>query len=201
MGMGPNMMIKGLMMALARFMAVLGGIVLSLLIVLTCISIAGRILNGFLHGGFMQGFAPGFADWMISIGVGPVNGDFELVEAGVAFAIFAFLPLCQITAGHASVDIFTNMMPRGYNRVSRVVIDIVFAAVLILIAWRLFEGMMSKRSYGETTFLLQFPIWWAYAASFVGAVVAALIGVYVGLVRIFELLTDRIVINDGMEAE
>jgi tripartite ATP-independent transporter DctQ subunit len=200
-GDGQYMMIKGLMTALARFMAVLGGIILSLLIVLTCISITGRILNGFFHGGFMQGLAPGFADWMIAIGVGPVNGDFELVEAGVAFAIFAFLPLCQITAGHASVDIFTNMMPRGYNRISRMVIDIVFAAVLILIAWRLYEGMMSKRSYGETTFLLQFPLWWAYAASLVGAVVAALVGVYVGLVRIFELMTGRIIIIDGMEAE
>jgi len=201
MGQGQGMTLKAFMMALSRFMAVLGGIVLSVLIVLTCISIAGRILNGILHGGFMQGLAPGFADWLISIGVGPVNGDFELVEAGVAFAIFAFLPLCQITAGHASVDIFTNLMPRGYNRVSRMVIDIVFAAVLVLIAWRLYAGMMSKMGYRETTFLLQFPIWWAYAASLFGAVMAALVGVYVAFVRIYELLTGRIIIVDGMEAE
>jgi Tripartite ATP-independent periplasmic transporters, DctQ component len=186
-------------MALARFMAILGGIVLSLLVVLTVISIAGRILNGFLHGDFMQGLSPGFATWLIDLGIGPVNGDFELVEAGVAFAIFAFLPLCQITAGHASVDVFTNMMPRGFNRFSRMVIEVVFAAVLVLIAWRLYEGMMSKKGYSETTFLLQFPIWWAYAASLFGALVTALVGVYVALVRVFEFLTGRNVIHDGLE--
>jgi len=195
------MRIKGFMMALARFMAILGGIVLSLLIFLTCISIAGRILNGLFHSTFMEGIAPGFSQWMIKIGVGPVNGDFELVEAGVAFAIFAFLPLCQITAGHASVDIFTNMLPRGFNRFSLMVIDIVFAAVLILIAWRLYAGMMSKMSYNETTFLLQFPIWWAYAASFVGAVVAAIVGVYMALVRIYEFFSGEVVIADGMGAD
>ncbi|MEM9551931.1 MAG: TRAP transporter small permease subunit, partial [Pseudomonadota bacterium] len=131
---------KHLMMTLARAMAVLGGVVLSLLILLTCLSITGRLLNGIFHGDFMQSFAPAFSDWMIALGVGPVNGQFELVEAGVAFAIFAFLPLCQITAGHASVDIFTNALPDGGNRVLRAITDAVFAAVLILIAWRLYEG-------------------------------------------------------------
>lgn len=195
------MQINRIMMALARFMATLGGIALSILIVLTCVSILGRTLNGLFHSDFMEGIAPGFSAWVIKLGVGPVNGDFELVEAGVAFAIFAFLPLCQITAGHASVDIVTNMLPRGFNRFLSMVIELVFAAVLVLIAWRLYEGMMSKREYGETTFLLQFPIWWAYAASFVGAVVAAIVGIYTGLVRSYEFLTGRVVIPDGMEAE
>ncbi len=195
------MQIKGFMMALARFMAILGGIVLCLLIVLTCVSILGRILNGFFHGDFMEGIAPGFSSWMIAIGVGPVNGDFELVEAGVAFAIFAFIPLCQITAGHASVDIVTNMLPSGFNRFLRMVIEVIFAFVLVLIAWRLYDGMMSKRGYGETTFLLQFPIWWAYAFSFFAAITGAIVGVYMGLVRTYEFFSGRIVIGDGMEAE
>jgi len=190
-----------IMMTLARFMATLGGMALSVLIVLTCVSILGRILNGLFHSDFMEGIAPGFSAWVIQIGVGPINGDFELVEAGVAFAIFAFLPLCQITAGHASVDVFTNLLPRGFNRVSRMVVDLLFATVLMLIAWRLYDGMMSKMRYGETTFLLQFPIWWAYAASFSGAVVAAIVGIYVALVRVYELISGRVVIQDGMEIE
>lgn len=189
-----------LMMRLARIMAVLGGIVLTLLILLTCLSIAGRLLNGFFHGGFMQSLAPGFAAWMIDLGVGPVNGDFELVESGVAFAIFAFIPLCQITAGHASVDILTNSFSAGVNRFLRMVTDVVFAAVLVLIAWKLFDGMVSKMSYGETTFLLQFPIWWAYAASLFGAVISAIVGIYMALVRIYEFATGRILIWDGVEA-
>ncbi len=189
------------MMGLARFMAALGGAVLILLILLTCISIAGRLLNGVLHSDLVQSFAPGFAEWAIGIGIGPVNGDFELVEAGVAFAIFAFLPLCQITAGHASVDVFANLFSKGVNRFLRMVIEIVFAAVLVLIAVQLAQGMLAKMKHGETSFLLQFPVWWAYAASLSAATVAALVAVYMAGIRTYEFFTRRIVIWDGVEAE
>ncbi|MCA0870686.1 TRAP transporter small permease [Seohaeicola saemankumensis] len=189
------------MMAVARGMAMIGGAVLSLLIVLTCISIAGRSLNGILHSDFVMSVAPGVARWLIDLGIGPVNGDFELVEAGVAFAIFAFIPLCQITSGHASVDIVANALPRGVNRFLRMVIEVTFAAVLVLIAWRLYAGMLSKQSYGETSFLLQFPVWWAYAASLFAAVVAALVGIYMAAVRVYEFFTGRILIWDGVEVE
>lgn len=185
---------------LARKMAILGGIVLGLLILLVCISVAGRTLNGFLHT-VLSPVAPDLAQALLDTGVGPINGDFELVEAGIAFAIFAFLPLCQITGGHATVDIFTNLLPLRANRGLRMVTEIVFAAVLVLIAWRLFEGMLSKMSYGETTFLLQFPIWWAYAASFAGAVVAALVGVYTASVRSYEVFSGRTVLTDGPETD
>ena len=179
------------MLALARGMAVLGGIVLTLLILLTCVSVAGRVLNGALHGAFMQSVAPGLADGLIALGVGPVLGDFEVVEAGVAFTIFAFLPLCQITGGHASVDIFTSRLPDAINRVIGAVVEAVFAAVLILIALRLYAGMQDKMQYSETTFMLQFPIWWAYAASLVAAGLAAIVGVYVAAARLVELLSGR----------
>lgn len=189
------------MLKLSRFMAAAGGFVLTLLIILTCLSISGRLLNGLFHGDLMQSLAPGFSEWMINIGVGPINGDFELVEAGVAFAIFAFLPLCQITSGHASVDILVDSFPRRVNSFLRMVTEIVFAAVLILIAWRLEAGMVSKLHNGETSFLLQFPIWWAYTASLVAAVVAAIVGIYMGAVRTFEFMTGRILVWDGLETE
>jgi TRAP-type C4-dicarboxylate transport system permease small subunit len=194
-------MLKNYMMGLARFSAILGGIVLTLLIVLTCVSITGRILNGWMHSDFMEGLAPAFAQWMLGLGVGPITGDFELVESGVAFAIFAFIPLCQITSGHASVGILTDKLPVRVQQFLAMVVELIFAAVLVLIALRLFAGMSSKMRYGETTFLLQFPIWWAYAASFAASVVAAIVGVYMGLVRTYEFFTGRIIIWDGAGAE
>ena len=190
-----------LMLGLAKLMAILGGIVLSALILLTCISVLGRSLNGIFHGDFMERVAPGFAQWMIDLGVGPVNGDFELVEAGVAFAIFAFIPLCQITAGHASVDVFANAFPRWLDRTLRTLTEIVFAAVLVLIAWRLYDGMLSKMRFGETTFLIQFPVWWAYAASLVGAVMAAIVGVYMACIRVIEYVTGRTLVPEGAGAD
>ena len=189
------------MIRFSRFLAFLGGIVLALLIVLTCLSIVGRMLNGAFHSQFMQSLAPGISNWLIEIGIGPINGDFELVEAGVAFAIFAFLPLCQVTAGHAFVDILTNLFPKGVNRFLKAVIEITFALVLILIAWRLYEGTISKMKYGETTFLLQFPIWWAYLASLIASISAAVVSTYVGCVRVYEFWTRKVVLSDGLESD
>ena len=174
-------------------MAILGGFVLTILIVLVCVSVFGRTMNGVLHG-IGASVAPGLATWLLDLGVGPINGDFELVEAGIAFAIFAFLPICHLSGGHATVDIFTSKLPTGVNRILQMVIEVVFAAVLILIAMRLYAGTMSKFSYGETTFLLQFPIWWAYAASLFGATIAAVVSVYIALMRIIEAFTGRVIL-------
>lgn len=186
---------------LSRLMAYLGGIMLVGLILLICISVVGRSLNGALHSDLIQGVMPGFAAALIALGVGPVNGDFELIEAGVAFSIFAFLPLCQITGGHASVDIFTSKLPDGLNRVLRTLTDIVFAAVLVLIAVQLYAGMISKLSSGQTTFLLEFPVWWGYALSLVGAVVAAVVAVYLAIMRIIELVQGRDILPADLGAD
>lgn len=176
---------------LARALAVIGGLALSILIVMTCLSIVGRAANAFLNGELAQSVAPGLAAALLSTGIGPVNGDFELVEAGMAFAIFAFLPLCQLQGAHASVDIFTASLPQRVLQVLRLVIETVFAGALVLIAVQLGSGMLSKLNSGQTTLLLQFPVWWAYAASLVGAAVAALVAVYVAVMRAVEVTTGR----------
>lgn len=191
----------GLVNRLARIFALAGGIVLSFLIVLTCVSVLGRGINTFLHSAFMKSFAPDLAQTLLATGVGPVNGDFELVEAGVAFAIFAFIPLCQLNGAHASVDIFTAGLSRTTNRVLSIVIEIVFAAVLILIAWQLWAGMTSKMQSGQTTFLLQFPVWWSYAVCMTGAAAAAFVSVYVASARLAEAMTGRVILPPEMGAE
>ncbi len=186
-----------LFLRFARFSAVLGGIVLTLLILLTVVSVMGRSGNTILHLDWVETIAPAFSQRLLDMGVGPVLGDFELVEAGIAFAIFAFLPLAQITGGHATVDIFTSRLPESVNRVLVMVWEVLFAIVLVVIAWRLYAGMAGKMRYGETTFMLQFPVWWAYGASFGASCVAALVGVYVAMVRIAETLTGRFILPTG----
>ena len=185
---------KNLATQAARLMAICGGLVLTVLIVLICISVIGRSLNGLLHG-LIGAVMPGISAWALDLGVGPINGDFELVEAGVAFAIFAFLPLCQISAGHASVDIFTAKLPTRINRVLLLAIEVIFAVVLIAIAYQLYNGMLSKQRYGDTTFLLQFPIWWAYAASLSGSILTAVISLYVAGIRALELMRGEDILS------
>ena len=185
---------KNLATQAARLMAICGGLVLTVLIVLICISVIGRSLNGLLHG-WIGAVMPDLSAWALDLGVGPINGDFELVEAGVAFAIFAFLPLCQISAGHASVDIFTAKLPTRINRLLQLAIDVIFTVVLIAIAYQLYNGMLSKQRYGDTTFLLQFPIWWAYAASLSGSILTAVVSLYVVGIRAWELMRGEDILS------
>lgn len=186
---------------LARLFALLGGSVLTALIVLTCLSVLGRILNGILHADWVTGLVPVLAKALLDWGIGPINGDFELVEAGMAFAIFAFLPICQLHGAHASVDIFTAGLSARANRILRTVIEIIFAAVLVLIAWQLFLGMESKRATGQTSFLLEFQVWIPYAISLVAAGVAAFVAVYVALMRLFETATGQRILPPEMGAD
>lgn len=180
-----------LVLTASRAMAILGGIVLSGLILVVCLSILGRTANTVLHDDAVQAVLPGLSRWLIDTGVGAIRGDFELVEAGMAFAIFAFLPLTQITAGHATVDIFTSWLPVPVLRVLQALIEVLFAVVLIVIAVQLKEGLDSRIRSGQTTFLLQFPVWWSYAASLFAATVAALVGLYMAAVRVIEAVTGR----------
>lgn len=176
---------------LARFMAFLGGAVLLTLIAVTCVSVLGRGLNTFGHSDLLSGLAPVLGEALLATGVAPVKGDFELVEAGIAFAIFAFLPICQLKGGHATVDILSDQFPSWLNRFLITFWEVAFTLVVMLIAWRLFEGFQSKLRNGETTFLLQFPIWWAFGASFLAATVAGLIAFYVAAARVHALVTGR----------
>lgn len=170
-------------------MAIVGGLVLTMLIVLTCVSVIGRGLNTLGHSAILETWLPSLANWLIETGVNPVSGDFELVQAGMAFTIFAFLPICQLRAGHATVDIFTNRLPERTNVWLIVFWEVVLAAVIIVIAWRLYVGMMVKVGNGQTTLLLQFPVWQAYAASFVGAAVAGLVALYCAVGRLMDAWT------------
>lgn len=176
---------------LARFFAVMGGTVLTVLIVQTCLSILGRSISAALHSDLLQSNVPDLAALLLATGVGSVSGAFELVEAGMAFVIFAFLPLCQLHGAHASVDIFTARLPDRANRFLRMLVELVFAAVMVVIAWQLFLGLVSKYNSGQTTFLVQYPVWWAYGFSLTGAGAAAIVAVYVAAMRVIEVATGR----------
>ena len=181
---------------LATAMALAGGAMLAALVLLTCASVIGREVNEVLQSDALAG--SGVSRWLLrEVGIGAIDGDFELLEAGMAFTIFAFLPLTQITAGHAVVDLLADRLPDGLRRGLMAVIEAVFAAVLVLIAVQLWQGMVSKASSGQVTLRLQFPVWWPYALSVVPAILAAVVGVWCAAVRAYEAATGRVVIEAG----
>jgi TRAP-type C4-dicarboxylate transport system permease small subunit len=155
---------------LARYVAIAGGVVLTAIVIITVLSVIGRAF--------------------IWAGLGSIRGDYELVEAGVGFAIFAFLPWTHLTRGHAVVSVFTDFLSARANAWIMVVSDALMLAIAAFIAWRHLLGTIDKFNYGETTLLLRMPLWWAYAAGLVGAAVLVIVAVYVLVRSVREALSD-----------
>jgi TRAP-type C4-dicarboxylate transport system permease small subunit len=107
-----------------------------------------------------------------------VPGDFELIQAGILFAVFAFLPWCHLERGHAIVAILTDRFPARLNAIIEFVWDVVMLVAAVFIAWRLWAGLLDKYGNGESTFILRVPLWTIYSCGMVGAVVFVIVAVY-----------------------
>jgi TRAP-type C4-dicarboxylate transport system permease small subunit len=136
---------------LSQWMTWFGAAVLTLLALITVVSIAGRALS--------------------FTGLGPVPGDFELVEAGTALAVFCFLPWAHLKRGHATVDMLWSAYPAPMRRALDIASDALMLAVWVLLIWRMSIAMEDYRANGEVSFILQMPVWWGYAASMVPALI------------------------------
>ena len=123
----------------ATGIALLGGLVLFALTLLTVISVVGRAIFS-----------------------APIPGDFELVELGMAVAIFSFLPYCQMVRGNVIVDLFTSKASARTKALLDGVGNLLFTAIAALLTWRVALGGLEIRSYHETTMVLQVPVWWGY---------------------------------------
>lgn len=151
---------------LSAGLALAGGAVLAAMAVITSLSVAGRALSG--------------------LGLGPVRGDFELVEMGCAVAVFAFLPWCQVTRAHVRVDIFAARLPDRAQAGLGLLGEVALAVCAGVIAWRLWLGTGERIPYGgerlraalamgpkpffpETTYDLQVPVWIPFTLAFIGA--------------------------------
>ena len=159
------------MSGLAHGIAVIGGLVLLAIIIMTCVSLLGR-----------------------ETGLGEITGNYEILEAGVAFAIFSFFPICQLYGGHATVDVFTSGLGPRALRWLAAFWEVILSAIIVFLAWRLFGGLERYWNNGETTLFLQFPVWWAYGASFSAACIAGIVAVYCAAVRVLEAATGRAIL-------
>lgn len=143
---------------LARAVAIAGGSVLVLVTVMTVVSVIGRAL--------------------IPIGLKPVPGDYELVQAGVLFAIFCALPLTQYLRGHADVSILTDRFPTRVTAIIELVMDVLMLVATAFILWRYTLGMIDKYGNREMTLILHIPVWCLYAIGMVGAVSMVIVAAY-----------------------
>ncbi len=137
---------------LARLAALAGGILL--------VGLAGLVTTSVLMR------------WIVGQGV---NGDFELVQMGLAVAVFTFLPLCQVHRGNVMVDTFTQWLPRIVQAAIDALWDLLYAAFAGFIAWRLAIGAVEARTSGTTSMVLGLPIHYAIGGCAAMAAFLALI--------------------------
>jgi TRAP-type C4-dicarboxylate transport system permease small subunit len=126
--------------ALAAGQAILAGALLCAMALMSVVSIALR-----------------------AVGLQPVLGDFELMQVGLAVCVSLLLPWCELEGGNIIVDFFTAPLRKAWQRRLDALGHTLFALVIALVAWRTGAGAVSMKSAGETTMLLGFPLWIAYA--------------------------------------
>jgi TRAP-type C4-dicarboxylate transport system permease small subunit len=140
-----------------RFLALAGGLIVLAFAVIVTTSVARRWLTG-----------------------DGIPGDFELVQNGLAVAIFAFLPVCQLHGANIIADTFTLKTPPRFQAALDGLWSAVYAAVALLVAWQTAIGASDTFASGTRSMVLGLPIAWAMvlAAAFALwlAVVAAVTG-------------------------
>ncbi len=99
------------------------------------------------------------------LGYGSINGDFELVQIGVALSVFCFLPLSQARRANIMVDTFTGWLPARTQAAVDAFWDLVYAAFMALMAWCLMNGARDALSSGLNTAMLSVPLWPVFCAA------------------------------------
>jgi TRAP-type C4-dicarboxylate transport system permease small subunit len=110
-----------------------------------------------------------------------ITGDIELVQIATALAVFSFLPVCQAVRGNIVVDTFTAWLPQRAQRALDALWDFVYAAMALMIAWRLAVGAADTINSRTVSMMLGLPTGWAIAACAVMAVLLAVVAVATAL--------------------
>jgi len=135
---------------LSGFIALIGGLVLFCVAILVVVSVIGRWLSGTR--------AADIFPWL-----GPINGDFEMVQIATAIAVFSFLPYAQARRANIVVDTFTSGLPARAVSLIDAFWDLVYAGMMGLITACLATGVVEHYRSGQTTMLLQLTVWPALA--------------------------------------
>jgi len=140
--------------ALAHLCAILAGLLMTAITLMTCVSLIGRNTTG----------------WTI-------NGDFELTGVATGAAIALFMPLCQLKRGHIIVDFFTAKASEATNSFLDRLGALFVSATFALMAWRTVLGGVNAHQSFSGTMMLGFPEWVVYAAMVPPFILCSLIAI------------------------
>jgi TRAP-type C4-dicarboxylate transport system permease small subunit len=140
---------------LAKLCAVLAGVLLTAITLMTCASLIGRNTVGTT-----------------------LVGDFELTGVATGAAIALFMPWCQWRRGNIIVDFFTAKAGERTNAMLDRLGALLLAAAFALLAWRTTLGGINSFTNHSETQILGFPQWVVYVTMVPPFVLAAVIGLY-----------------------
>jgi TRAP-type C4-dicarboxylate transport system permease small subunit len=130
--------------AVIRYWALVGGLILAALMLMTAASAASNLL-------FDK----------------PIQGDYEMMKHFVAIAIFCFLPYCQLTGANVTVDIFTEGASERMKS-AMLAFSSLFAIIFSVVLFRQMSlGLIGYIEYPETTATLHIPLWTAFPPALV----------------------------------
>ena len=95
----------------------------------------------------------------------PIEGDYELVEMGMAVAIFLCFPYCHLTGTNLVAEFFSTGLSKRVRLGLDALSDAVFAVVAAGFTWRLAIGLGRKFAQHDTTMLLAIPVWIGFAVA------------------------------------
>ena len=144
-----------MLLATAKWFAFAGGLIFTGLVVMSIISIVGRKLFS-----------------------APVPGDVEVLQMFAAFASATFFAYCHLMRGDVKVDFFTANMASARRCFLDATGSLLVGLVGALLAWRTWVGAMSLREAGESSAILEIPVWIAQALMVPGFILLALAGFY-----------------------
>jgi TRAP-type C4-dicarboxylate transport system permease small subunit len=158
--------------------------------------LACRAIEGWaLLGGFLLLIIALMNSWSVislsALGF-PVPGDFEMVEMGVAVAVFCFLPYCQLTGANVSADIFTSGASPRWVALFSLLAAVVAAFFSVILIWRMSDGLASYIEYEEVTTILNIPIWYAFPPALVSLALLIVASAITLHDAILEMRTSRI---------
>lgn len=162
---------------LAEATTLTAGLLLLIAVILTVASIAGRA--------------------MISLGLGPLPGDYELVETFIGLSVFSFMPYCQLKRGHVGVDLFITPFGNRAMNYTQLLGDIVVGGLFILLTARHVVGTFDKYKSHETSFILGFPIWWGFAVAIVFLVATSIVCLFTIWRDIRDIGADRVYVSEA----
>lgn len=105
----------------------------------------------------------------------PIQGDYELVQLASAIFVSLCLPYTQLKRANIIVDFFTTRASAAARGRLDALGALLLAIVMSVLAWRVCAGAVSMREAGETTTILGWPLWHAYAAMVPGIALTAVI--------------------------